>query len=113
MKSLLAALVFGSVLSTGVLAQQKMEDMKGMEMPSKPTATKPTAHKAIGVVKKVDPKAGTVTFAHEPVKSMNWPAMTMTFKVKDQVLFDRLTTDKKVEFEFTQEGKDYIVTAVK
>ena len=113
MKSVLAALVLASVLPTGALAQQKMEDMKGMETPSKPAATKPTAHKAVGVVKKVDPKAGTVTFAHEPVKSMNWPAMTMTFKVGDKVLFDKLATDRKVEFEFTQEGKDYVVTAVR
>ena len=112
MKRFLTTLVLASVLPTGALAQ-KAEDMKGMEMPSKPAAAKPTAHKAVGVVKKADPKAGTVTFAHEPVKSMNWPAMTMTFKVKDNVLFDKLSTDKKVEFEFTQEGKDYIVTAVK
>jgi Cu(I)/Ag(I) efflux system protein CusF len=112
-KSFLAALVLACVLPTGARAQQKMEDMKGMEMPGKPGATKPTAHNAVGVVKKVDPKAGTVTFAHEPVKSMNWPAMTMTFKVKDKALFDKLTSDKRVEFEFTQEGKDYVVTAIK
>ena len=79
--------------------------MKGMETRSKPSAAKEPAHKAVGTVKKVDPKAGTVTFAHEPVRSMNWPAMTMTVKVKDKALFDRLATDKQVEFEFTQEGR--------
>ena len=113
MKKVLVAAVIASLLVTGAVAQQKMDDMKGMEMPSKPAAAKAPAHKAVGTVKKVDPMAGTVTFAHEPVKSINWPAMTMKFKVKDKGLFDRLATDKKVQFEFTQEGKDYIVTDVK
>jgi len=88
-------------------------DMKGMDMGKKPAAGAQTAHKATGVVKKVDPKAGTVTLAHDPVKSLNWPAMTMGFTVKDKMLLDKLAVDKKVEFEFVQQGKDYVITAVK
>lgn len=44
---------------------------------------------------------------------MNWPAMTMTFGIKDKMLFDKLADGKKVEFEFVKEGKDYVVTTVK
>lgn len=93
------------------MGKQKMEDMKGMEMGQKamPGAT----HKAVGVVKEIDPKAGMVTFAHEPVKSLNWPAMTMGFAVKDKALLDKLAVGKKVEFEFVKEGKGYTVTSVK
>jgi len=65
------------------------------------------------VVKKVDPKAGTVTLAHDPVKSLNWSAMTMGFTVKDKALLDKLQPGKKVEFEFVQQGKDYVITTVK
>lgn len=85
-------------------------DMKGMDMSKKPAAG---THKATGVVKKTDPKAGTVTLAHDPVKSLNWPAMTMSFDVKDKTLLDKLQAGKKVEFEFMQEGKKNIITGVK
>jgi Cu(I)/Ag(I) efflux system protein CusF len=61
----------------------------------------------------VDPKAGTVTLAHDPVKSLKWPAMTMGFQVKDKTLLSKLAVDKKVEFEFVQQGKDYVITSVK
>ena len=71
------------------------------------------AHKAVGVVKKVDAKAGSVTLAHEPVPSMKWPSMTMAFQVKDKAVLDKLAEGKRVEFEFEQRGKDYVVTAVK
>ena len=88
-------------------------DMKGMDMSKKPAAGAQTEHKATGVVKKIDPKAGTVTLAHDPVKSLNWPAMTMGFTVKDKALLDKLQADKKIEFEFVQQGKDYVITTVK
>ena len=70
------------------------------------------AYQASGVVKKADAAKGTVTLAHGPVKDLNWPAMTMAFKVKDKALLSRLAVDKKVAFSFVQEGKDYVITAV-
>ena len=71
------------------------------------------AHTATGVVKSVDRAKGTVTLAHGPVKSLKWPAMTMPFTVKDKALLEKLQAGKKVEFEFVQQGKDYVITAVK
>jgi Cu(I)/Ag(I) efflux system protein CusF len=65
------------------------------------------------VVKAIDPAKGIVTLAHGPVPSLKWPAMTMGFTVKDRTLFDRLTLGRKVDVEFTQQGSDYVVTAVK
>ena len=54
-----------------------------------------------------------VTIKHGPVPTINWPSMTMAFKVKDKALMDKLTKDRKVDFEFRQEGGDYVVTTVK
>jgi Cu/Ag efflux protein CusF len=54
-----------------------------------------------------------VTIRHEPVQSMNWPSMNMKFTVKDKAMLDKLAKDKKVDFEFRQEGKDYVITSVK
>ena len=94
----------------GQSTDMKGMDMKGMEMDKKPQGA---THKAVGVVKKIDTGKGTVTLEHGPVQSLNWQAMTMTFGVKDKSLFDKLTTNKKVEVEFVQQGSNYVVTAVK
>ena len=77
------------------------------------TAEEPATHKTTAVVKSVDTAGGKVKLAHEPVKSLNWPAMTMNFSVKDPALFDKLPVGKKVEIEFVQLGSTSVVTAVK
>ena len=99
--------------ATASIAQQKMDDMKGMDAGKKQAAATQSAHTAVARVKKVDATAGTVTLAHEPVKSLNWPAMTMGFKVTDRSLLDKLAEGKKVEVEFKQVGKDYVIISVK
>lgn len=111
----MAALVIALTLGAGAaLAQQKMGDMKDMDMGGQKAMPGAQAtHKGLGVVKKLDAKAGSVTFDHEPVKSLNWPAMTMTFAVRDKMLLDKLSLGKKAAFEFVQDGKDYVVTGVK
>jgi Cu/Ag efflux protein CusF len=88
-------------------------DMKGMDKKADGKASKATVHKTAGVVKAVDPSKGTVMLAHEPVKSLNWPAMTMSFAVKDKALFDKLAVGKKVNVELMKDGADYVVTAVR
>lgn len=90
-------------------------EMKGMDMDKmgKQDAKKGEIHSTEATVKKVDPAKGTVTLAHGPVKSLKWPAMTMGFSVKDKTLFDKLKAGEKVEVEFVQKGKEYVVTSVK
>jgi Cu(I)/Ag(I) efflux system protein CusF len=86
--------------------------MKGMDMKDMPMKAEQNAvvHKATGVVTKVD--KNKVTIRHEAVQSLKWPAMTMAFTVKDKALVGKLKKDQKVNFEFVQEGKDYVVTRV-
>ena len=72
-----------------------------------------TTHRTVGLVKSIDTKAGTATLTHDPVPSMKWPAMTMTFKVQDKALMDKLGQSKKVEIDFEQRGKDYVITSIK
>jgi Cu(I)/Ag(I) efflux system protein CusF len=71
------------------------------------------AHQATGVVKSVDLAKSSVILAHDPVKSLKWPAMTMPFTVKDKALLDKLQPGRKIEFEFVQQGKNYVITSVK
>ncbi|MGM9488077.1 copper-binding protein [Ideonella sp. YS5] len=106
-------IVAASAPFTVAVAQQKVNDMKGMDMPKKPAPQAGATHMAKGEVKKLDAKAGTVTIAHGPVQSLKWPAMTMGFDVKDKMLLDKLAVGKTVDFEFVQDGSKYVVTAVK
>jgi len=122
------AAFFTLLLTTSTaFAQQKMDDMKGMDMGNmgnmgnmkgmdmdkKSSASTPATHLANATVKKFDEKASTVTLAHGPIASLNWPAMTMSFKVKDKVLLKNLSVDKRVAVQFVKEGEDYVVTSVK
>src|SRR5437867_2894991 len=91
------------------------KDKKGMEMQGmgadKNSETK--SHKGAGTVKKVDSASGRVTIAHGPIPTMKWPAMNMTFTVKDKALLGKFSQDKKVEFEFVEQGSDYVITSAK
>ncbi|WP_371763406.1 copper-binding protein [Massilia sp.] len=87
--------------------------MKGMNMQRPDNGAKAARHEAVGTVKSVDLAARTVTLAHGPVKSLNWPAMTMGFAVKDKALFDKLSVGKKVDVEIVQQDGNYVITAVK
>ncbi len=91
------------------------KDKKGMEMKGMGADKESEAksHKGVGTVKKIDPATGTVTIAHGPIRSINWPAMSMTFTVKDKALLGKLAPEEKVEFEFVQQGSDYVITSAK
>lgn len=94
-------------------AKSCQDMMKGMGMQQADKGAKATRHEAIGTVKSVNPAESTVTLAHGPVKSLNWPAMTMGFTVKDKALLDKLSVGKKVDVEIVQQDDKYVITAVK
>ncbi len=51
-----------------------------------------------GTVKKVDAKAKKVTLIHEELKSLEMPAMTMVFRVKDAAMLEKLKEGASIEF---------------
>jgi len=71
------------------------------------------AHQATGVVKRIDASKGVVSLKHDPVKSLNWPGMTMDFNVRDAKLFVGIKPDQQVRFEFVEEKGRYVITAIK
>src|SRR5258706_15987213 len=87
-------------------------DMKEMDM-GKDKKSESKTHRGAGTVKKVDPASGKVTIAHGPIPTMKWPAINMTFTIKDKALLAKFSQDKKVEFEFVQQGSDYVITSAK
>lgn len=117
--SAIALAISASALPSALAQSQGMGgmDMKGMDhqgmgMKSDKKVNAKT-HKASGTVTKVDADKSTVSIAHGPVRSMNWPAMTMTFKVKDKKILDKVKQGEKVDFSFVQAGNDYAITDVK
>lgn len=107
-----AVLITAFVLAAPMAVLAQTDGLKGTET-STSKSVKTRAHAATGVVKKLDPRSATVTLAHDPVESLGWPAMTMGFQVKDRTLIDKLAVDRKIAFEFVQQGKDYVITRVK
>ena len=54
-----------------------------------------------GVVKKIDAKGAAVTIDHDPIRALNWPAMTMAFKVPDKAVLDQMKVGAKVRFQLS------------
>jgi len=77
------------------------------------STSQPKTHKGAGTVTDIDTANGKVTIAHGPIQTMKWPAMSMTFGIKDKTLLEKLSTGKKVEFEFIQRESDYIITSAR
>ena len=86
MKTLLLAIAALGVSATGALAHgQDHSEHAGHAAPAAAGSVEGT-----GVVKKIDAKTGSVTIAHDPIKALNWPAMTMPFKVADKALLAKV-----------------------
>ena len=110
----LAILFYGLALASAAHAQ----GMKGTEdvhkdMPGMQHEAKAAVHEASGTVTKVHRERSRVTIKHGAVKTLDWPAMSMTFAVRDKALLEKLQADRKVDFQFVQEGKSYVITGVK
>ena len=63
-----------------------------------------------GTIKAIDQDAGTVTLAHGPIAALNWPAMTMTFKVESAAVTKDVQVGNTVHFTLQNEGGKPVVT---
>ncbi|MEO8332540.1 MAG: copper-binding protein [Gallionella sp.] len=76
--------------------------MTGMEM--KKVAAQ-ASHQGAGKVVSVDKSKLTVKLAHEAIKSLGWPGMTMDFNVMNAKLLEGLKAGDLVTFELGQGNK--------
>lgn len=67
---------------------------------------------ADGEVRKVDKDAKKITIRHGPLASLDMPAMTMVFQVKDPAMLDQVKAGDKVKFEAQKVGGAYMVTKI-
>lgn len=61
-------------------------------------------------VRKVDRETRKITLRHGPIRSLDMPAMTMVFQVKDPALLDKVQAGDKVRFAASNENGRIIVT---
>jgi membrane fusion protein, copper/silver efflux system len=73
----------------------------------------PASHHGVGNIKEMDWAHATVTIAHDPIASLNWPAMTMDFRARDPALLRSLKPGQKVDFEIVEESAgEYVIVHI-
>ena len=54
---------------------------------------------AVGVVQQTRPEQGKIKISHEAIPALDWPPMTMLFRVKDKAVLEGIAAGDKVRFE--------------
>ncbi|WP_262503848.1 efflux RND transporter periplasmic adaptor subunit [Sphingosinithalassobacter sp. CS137] len=64
-----------------------------------------------GTIQSLDAPRRRITIAHGPIPTMNWPAMTMTFGVREAAMLRGFKRGDRVDFAFpkTQQGGAYVI----
>jgi len=65
-----------------------------------------------GEVRRVDKSAKKITIKHGPLASLDMPAMTMVFQVKDPAFLDKVKAGDKVKFQAEKVGGAFVVTQI-
>lgn len=105
-----------ALATTAFVAPAPAADMKDMKMDHSgmgqmkmdnhaTMSKKATMAKSMGVIKSIDAQNRLVTIAHNPVKELKWPAMTMEFMVLDESLLAGLKPGEKINFSFMSMGR--------
>ena len=76
------------------------------------TATAGAGDTTDGEVRKIDREARKITLKHGEIKSLDMPAMTMVFVVKDKAMIDMLKTGDKVKFRVINDAGKLTVTDI-
>jgi Cu/Ag efflux protein CusF len=73
----------------------------------------PASHTAVGKLDEVDAKTGTLLITHEPVKSLNWPTMTMEFVPSNEAVARAAKPGEAIAFEFVERKPgEWVVTKI-
>jgi RND family efflux transporter MFP subunit len=73
----------------------------------------PVSHTAVGTLDDVDARAGTLLITHEPVKSLNWPTMTMEFVPSNDAIAKAAKPGEAIAFEFVERKPgEWVVTKI-
>ena len=65
-----------------------------------------------GLVRKVDKEQGKLTIKHGPLTSVDMPAMTMVFRVKDAAMLDQVSAGDRVRLQVEKINGVFTVTGL-
>ena len=103
----IAAVLIAAALPLSALADDAHHKDKGTAV------TAPdTGQLADGEVRKVDKDAKKLTIRHGPLPSLDMPAMTMVFQVKDPALLDQVKAGDKIRFSAEKIGGQFTVIRI-
>jgi Cu(I)/Ag(I) efflux system periplasmic protein CusF len=102
------AIVLALGLASPIVSAQAQPAAQGM------VKAKPAAGQELiaAEVKGLDKDSGKVTLAHGEVKSLDMPAMTMAYAVKDPAMFAMLSEGAKVRVALSKSATGYTVVHV-
>jgi Cu(I)/Ag(I) efflux system periplasmic protein CusF len=63
-----------------------------------------------GEIRKVDAEGAKLTVRHAEIKSLDMPAMTMVFNVRDKALLGTVKAGDKVKFKAVNEAGKFTIT---
>jgi Cu(I)/Ag(I) efflux system protein CusF len=111
MKRVIIALsmCMATVAAAPVTAGMEHEHETGMEsgaMSESPSGT----IMGTGVIKQIDKTNGKIKMTHDPIETLGWPRMTMSFRVKDAALLNQVKEGDQVTFELEKGAGGYTVT---
>ena len=107
---LLAALAL--TLSAPMAARADEKHHPGAAPGATATATVAATDLTDAEVRKIDLEAGKITLKHADIKSLDMPAMTMVFGVKEKAMLDKLKTGDKIKFKAINDGGKFTVTEI-
>ncbi len=95
------------------MQDQSMSDMKDHNMSGMGESGKGVeTYRGQGTVNGVDEKSGKINLSHSPIESLNWPAMTMDFSVKDPAILRNFQSGVKVDFELEKSDGGYRIVRI-
>lgn len=86
-------------------------DMDGMQK-EKVNKADTQAHQGHGTVNKLDLETVKINISHDAIKSLQWPAMTMDFKVQDKSILAGIKPGMKVDFELSKFADGYRISRI-
>ena len=82
------------------------------EMDAMSSAAGEESATARGVISAIDAEGGKITIEHEPIASLEWPAMTMGFAASP-ALIDQAKVGNQIEFDLVVTGSAGEVKAIR
>lgn len=103
-----------SVVASGQFLIDSEASLKGVLARLSTTSVEAMTRKETGAFAKViniDSKTGSVTLDHEAIAALNWPSMTMSFKLRHPEQLHGIKAGDSVRFEVNvkPEGDDYLI----